>query len=239
METIKQLNPTLWLFAAILIFWVIVQAAMFVRLALNFNKKNNLLSDAEIKDCVKIGSTSVIGPAINAVAICLSMVGLVGSADTFMRCGVIGAPMQEMFLAQQAAAVSGVSFGTPEFTPSVMTFVLWMQVWGTIPFFVHLLISIKPLDYAANRGNTGKKAGAPNFMQFMGAAAPMALMPYFMMGYLRTKGQRECLIVALIAGIILNVVQKKTGSKFLANFSMIICMIIGMIVGELAFGTGA
>ena len=235
METIKQLNPTLWVFAAFLIAWVIVQAAMFVRLALDFNKRNNLLTKQEINDCVKIGSTSVIGPAVNAIAICLSMVGLVGSADTFMRCGVIGAPMQEMFLAQQASAVAGVQFGTPEFTPSIMTFVLWMQVWGTIPFFIHLLISIKPLDMAANAGNKSKKAGGPNFMQFMGAAAPMALMPYFMVGYLKTKGQRECLIVSLIAGFVLNAVQKKTGSKFLANFSMIICMIIGMIVGEIAF----
>ena len=60
METIKQLNPTLWVFAAFLIAWVIVQAAMFVRLALDFNKRNNLLSKQEINDCVKIGSTSVI-----------------------------------------------------------------------------------------------------------------------------------------------------------------------------------
>ncbi len=235
METIRQLNPTLWVFAALLILWVLVQAGLFVRLALNFNKKNKLLTGQEIKDCAKIGSTSVIGPAINAIAICLSMVGLVGSADTFMRCGVIGAPVQEMFLAQQAATVAGVQFGTPDFTPDIMTFVLWMQVWGTIPFFVHLLISIKPLDYATSKG-TSKKAGAPSFMQFMGVAAPMALMPYFMVGYLRNQGQREALIAAFILGCLLYGIQKKTGSKFLANFSMIICMIIGMIVGELALG---
>ena len=190
METIKMMNPTIWVFAAILIVWVIVQAGLFVRLALNFNKKNNLMDQAEISNCVKIGATSVVGPAINAIAICLTMVGLVGSADTFMRCGVIGAPVQEMFLAQQAASVAGVGFGTAEFTPSVMTFVIWMQVWGTIPFFVHLLISIKPLDYAAEKAASGAKGG-PNFISYMGLAAQMSIMPYFMAGYVRTIGQRE------------------------------------------------
>ncbi len=236
MNTIKMMNPTIWFFAAILIVWVIVQAGLFVRLALNFNTKNNLMTKTELQDCVKIGSTSVIGPAINAIAICLTMVGLVGSADTFMRCGVIGAPMQEMFLAQSAASTAGVGFGTPEFTPSIMTFIIWMQVWGTIPFFIHLLISIKPLDMAVEK-SAAKSSGGPTFVSFMGSAAAMSIMPYFMMGYLRNVGQREAVIVATILGFILNYVQEKTHSKFLATFSMIICMIAGMIAGELAFMT--
>ena len=236
METIKMMNPTIWIFASFLIVWVIVQAGLFVRLALNFNKRNSLMTQAELKDCVKIGATAVIGPAMNAIAVCLTMVGLVGGADTFMRCGVIGAPAQEMFLAQSAASTAGIAFGTAEFTPSIMTFVIWMQVWGTIPFFVHLLISIKPLDIAVGK-EAAKSTGGPTFMQFMGPAAAMSIMPYFIAGYIRTIGQREAVIVAMVLGFILNAIQQKTKSKFLATFSMIICMIAGMIAGELAFMT--
>lgn len=236
METVRMMNPTIWLFAAILIVWVIVQAYLFVKLALNFNKRNALMTKAELKNCVKVGSTAVIGPALNAVAVCFAMIGMVGAADTFMRVGVIGAPAQEMFLAQQAVSVAGAEFGAASFTPSVMTFVIWMQVWGTIPFFIHLMISIKPLDRAVESSKARSKKGGPQFINYLGTAAAMAIMPYFMAGYMTNAPQRWAVIASLVVGICLTMVQKKTGNKFLANFSMIICMIVGMIVGELVFG---
>ena len=48
MDAVKNLNGTVWVFASLLIAMVIIQALLFLRLALNFNKKNNLATKAEI-----------------------------------------------------------------------------------------------------------------------------------------------------------------------------------------------
>ena len=46
MDAVKNLNGTVWVFASLLIAMVIIQALLFLRLALNFNKKNNLATKA-------------------------------------------------------------------------------------------------------------------------------------------------------------------------------------------------
>ena len=86
------MNGTIWVFAAILISLVLVQSFLFYRLASNFNKKNNLVSKAEIRDAVQTGAISAIGPSISSIVVALSLIAMVGGACTFMRCGVIGAP---------------------------------------------------------------------------------------------------------------------------------------------------
>ncbi len=103
MEAIKNMNGTVWVFAAILIGMVIVQALLFLRLALNMNKKTNAVSKEEISQAVKTGAVSAIGPAFSTLTIALSLIVMVGSGVTFMRCGVIGAPAWELMMAQFSA----------------------------------------------------------------------------------------------------------------------------------------
>ena len=130
MEAVISMNPTIWVFAAILILLVLVQSALFLRLALRFNKKNLLVSRQEINSAVRTGAVAAIGPSLNSIVVALSLIAMVGSATTFMRCGVIGAPLWELYMANIAASAAGVTFGSTEFTKSVMTLCLFCMVFG-------------------------------------------------------------------------------------------------------------
>lgn len=55
MDVIKSMNGKIWIFASILIALVVVQAVLFLRLALNTNKKYNILSKSEINQALKTG----------------------------------------------------------------------------------------------------------------------------------------------------------------------------------------
>ena len=95
-QNATQANTTIWIFAIILVGWTLVQAALFVRLALRFNKKHQVYSNQELKRCVRTGIIAVIGPGINSMFLAISMMALVGGGLTFLRCGVIGTPAFEM-----------------------------------------------------------------------------------------------------------------------------------------------
>ena len=160
MEAIKNMNGTVWVFAAILIGMVIVQALLFLRLALNMNKKTNAVSKEEISQAVKTGAVSAIGPAFSTLTIALSLIVMVGSGVTFMRCGVIGAPAWELMMAQFSAGAAGVEFGSAEFTESIFTLCIFGMTLASAPYFINTIITLKPLDkVVAKSAEAAQKGG--------------------------------------------------------------------------------
>ena len=234
MEAIKNMNPTLWVFAAILIIWVCVQSGLFFKLTAAFNKRNNLLTKEQLNDCMKVGATAAIGPAMNAIAVALTLIAMVGSATTFMRCGVIGAPGWELYMAQIAASTAGVSFATAEFTEGVFTFAIFCMVLASAPYFINCIIMLKPLDKAVEKAKSGSGI---SYTSYMGNAAMFSMLTYTINGYFKEMDKFVTMIVSLTAALIVNAIVKKTGSKTLATFSMIICMICGMIAGQITYQT--
>ncbi|MDO4754683.1 MAG: DUF5058 family protein, partial [Bacillota bacterium] len=124
-ETIQRINPQIWIFAIVLIGFVVLQAAVFLKMALNFNKKHHVLTSQEVKDAVKTGAVSVIGPALSVVLLAMTLITFVGPATTFMRVGVIGSASYELNIANTAADAIGVSLGTEAVTESVFTLCLF------------------------------------------------------------------------------------------------------------------
>lgn len=235
MDTVKLMNPTMWVFASLLVIWVLVQAGLFLKLALNFNKKNRLLSSVELKDCVKIGSSAVVGPAINSIAVCLVLISMMGSADAFMRCGVIGAPVLETWMAQMAASVAGVEFGSAGFTPAIFVFCMFLQVWGTLPYFILTPIMLKPLDLAVEKAKDRTKGG-PQFTSYLADSAMFGVMSYLLVSYLSSVQNVAAIGACIVCGLLVNVLIKKSGSKFLMSYYMVFCMAAGMVGGEIVNG---
>ena len=57
MEAVKNLNGEMWIFAGLLIGIVIVQAVLFLRLALKWNKKNSYFTDTEDRKSTRLNSS--------------------------------------------------------------------------------------------------------------------------------------------------------------------------------------
>ena len=137
MDAVKSLNGEMWIFASLLIAVVILQAVLFLRLALRVNKKHQYFTREEIGHFLKMGSLSVLGPAFSVVAI--SLIAMVGSGLTFMRVGVIGAASYEMMIATTAAETIGAPFGSPEFSESVLVQLLVSHVFTFLSSYAILI----------------------------------------------------------------------------------------------------
>ncbi len=232
-EIIKSMNPTLWIFSGLLIGWVFVQAGLFLRLALKFNKKNNLVTKDELKQSFTTGFVSVAGPSISVIVTAISLVAMVGSAVTFMRCGVIGAPMWELMMAEYSAQSAGVAFGGEGFTESIFVLCIFGMTFASAPYFINTMITLKPLDTAVvkSQASAAKGEKKESFIPILGNAAMMGIMGYSIFDYFTVVDKTAAFASAILASLVLGKLSKKF--KWLATWNMAIAMIVGMFVGQL------
>lgn len=71
-------NRICFLFCLLIIGLVIIQAVLFIRNALMFNKKHRVLSEDEVRSVMKIGCVSAIAPACSIIVVALGLVSLIG-----------------------------------------------------------------------------------------------------------------------------------------------------------------
>lgn len=231
-DTISSMNGTLWVFTGLLIGLVVLQAIIFLRAALRFNKKNKLVSKEEIKSAVRTGTISVFGPAVSNIVVALSLIAMVGAAVTFMRCGVIGSPAWELFMANISAQTAGVSFGTPEFTQSVFVLCIFGMALASAPYFITTIIALKPLDMAVAKSKS-HAVGKESFIPYFGNAAMIALLGYLIIDYLASPLHLLAIVVASVVCYLLIAAVAKTGKKWIGDWNMAISMAVGMAAAQI------
>lgn len=224
------MNGSAWVFAGILILMVIIQALLFLRMALRFNKKHGVLTGEEVNLAVRTGAIAAVGPALSTITIALSLIAMVGSGVTFMRCGVIGAPAWELFMASTSSQAAGVEFGSAEFTPAIFTLCIFGMTWASAPYFINTIITLKPLDAMADKAS--KSTGSRSFLPYLSSGAMAGLLGCSIMDYLGSVPSFAALCVSGIVGYIVSTVAKKTKNNFLASLNMALGMIAAMIVGQ-------
>lgn len=232
MDAVKNLNGQMWIFSTLLICMVIIQAVWFLKMALDYNKKYEFFSKDDIGHLMKMGATSVIGPAMSVVVVAISLISMVGSGITFMRVGVIGSASYEMMIANLAAETLGVQFGTPEFTESVLVLCGFGMAFASMPYFISTPIELRLFDNAAKKvGN--KKDGKPSFMPYMGKAAMMGLMGSFALSNLNTLP--KLIAFGSAAAVVIGIIKytEKSGKRGLMDWCITIAMLVGMVCAQL------
>ena len=77
-QAMVTVNRICFLFCLLIIGLVIIQAVLFIRNALMFNKKHRVLSEDEVRSVMKIGCVSAIAPACSIIVVALGLVSLIG-----------------------------------------------------------------------------------------------------------------------------------------------------------------
>ncbi len=225
MDTIKIVNPTVLIFAAILIGFVLIQATVFLNKALRFNKEHQVLTKEEVNISVRTGIFSVIGPAFSVMIAALSLMAIMGSGATLMRIGVIGSANYEIMLSGIAADTLGIQLGSSDMTVNIFVLALFAMVLGSAPYFINCLITLKPMERSLAKATLNKKA----FGNVVGFIASMALMSYFSIDNL-LKGKVEA-VVLIVSGAVayaLITYSKKSGNKKIFEWLLAICLIVGL-----------
>lgn len=234
-ETVSSMNGTLWIFAILLIAWVIVQSLLFLRLALKYNKKYQLATTKELKSAARTGMVSVIGPSVSVIVIALTLISMVGPAVSFMRTGVIGAPVWELMMADIAAQAIGIDVNSPEFTPSVFVLVIFGMTVASAPYFLNTIITLKPLDMAiAKNKQIDKKEKKASFLPEFGNAAMMGILGYMVKDQLKNVTTCIAMLCSALITFVIMKIMEKTGKKWLGDWNMAISILVGMLIGQLA-----
>ena len=231
MTAVQNMDPKIWVFAAILISLVLIQSFLFLRLALQFNKKHMLLNDSELHSAVRTGSIAAIGPSLSSIVVALSLIAMVGPATTFMRCGVIGAPGWELLMANTAASTAGVDFNSPGFTEPIFTFCIFCMVLGSAPYFLNTMIMLKPLDNMVEKSKESKKK--ISFMPYLSTSAMMALLCYSVLDQYKGPASFVALAGSLAGYLVWDKISKKVGSHLMGSFGLAVAMVIGMLFGQI------
>lgn len=230
LESVAQITKFTWPFSIALISCVIIQAVVFLQMALRFNKKHKVLSEDEVKLSMQTGGYSVIGPAFSVIVISLSLITLVGPAITFMRVGVIGSASYELTLANTAAEAMGSSLSSPDLTVAMLVVALFGMILGSAPYFLNCFLTMKPMDAALSKPKTNKASFTP----LVGFAASIGLIGRSAMNSAMSLGPN--LVAIVVASAVTYVLKKyidKTGKKALNSWLLAIALIVGMISASL------
>ena len=230
METIQKMNGTIWVFAAILISLVLVQSFLFLRLALRFNEKHKLVTKEELKSAQRTGMIAAIGPSFASIVVALSLIAMVGPAATFTLCGVIGAPVWELYMANIASTAAGVQIGGEGFTESIFTFCLFCMVLGSAPYFINTMLMLKPMDALLEKSKEKKQH--ISFMPYLSTSAMFGLLGYSVCDYFSKTASIVAAVGAGISYYVVEKISKKTNNSFLSSMGLGIAMLFGMLFGQ-------
>ena len=225
MDTITIVNGTVWIFAIILTSFVIVQAAVFLKKALSFNKKHKLLTEEEVKISMRTGIFSIIGPGFSVMITALTIMAMLGSGAAFMRIGVIGSASYELMLAGIAADVLGIELKSANITTGVFILVLYAMILGSAPYFINCFFSLKPME----RSLIKNKSIEGSFAKVVGFIASIALIGYFAIDNLR-KGKIEAIVMFISGGvtILLSMYAEKFKKKWIYEWMLAIALSVGL-----------
>ena len=229
-------SPMLWILSLASISMVLWQTWLYYKIAKNYVRDTDVMTQEEINKCLTIGVISTIGPAVAVFTVAVVLIGLVGGPQTLARIGVIGSAAFESLA---ASAGSGGSVGTEEFTISLFTTATWVMAIGGSGWLVSTFFLTKSLDNAQEK----MKQSNPAIIAFVGSMAPF--MVFSVMGYgevmkdISAETPSYGTLAALVAGavtmLILNKIgHTKKGYRWLLEWAMGIAIIVAMIAGVIA-----
>lgn len=230
-EAVKNITAIIWPFAFVLLGFVLVQATLFMRNALKFNKKYNLYSKEDLTSIVKTSAVSTIGPSLSVVVVVIAMISLVGPSVTYMRTGVIGAADYELWLADVVATTMGVTIGGEGFTEAVFTCALFGMILGSAPYMLNLIITLKPLDKVAQKENKKKRS----FIPVLGMTAELGFLGYWTLSTASGGAPKAVgIIFGLLSSMGVTAFVRKTGNEKLNDWVLGIALVGGMVAAAIA-----
>lgn len=235
-DVISSLNGTSWAFAALLILCVIVEAIVFIRLALKYNRKYKLCSKEEISSTVRTGFVAVIGPSCSAALVVLALTAALGSGVAFMRVGVIGSASTELMMANIAAETAGVALTSEEVTPSIYTLCIFTMTFAAFPSLITCMVGLRPMDKLIiskkEKEAKGKKSGA-SFMDEL-THIMVAVIAAMVSWYIYDTGELTAVITGIISSIVVGILTQKVPKlRKLSSWSIPIGMVLGMAAAQI------
>lgn len=184
-------------------------------------------SKETLKKINKSTISLTIVPSISIVIGLVTLSAVIGIPWAWFRLSVVGAVTYELIAAQMATAALGFTEMTAAMSSDATTFgaIMFVMSIGIIAGIIANMFLGKKLT--TTMSNAGKKPGG--FGPIMNGCFMMALM-CVMLPFQASNGLVTILVLATSAliSLIISLIIKKTGWKWLGDFTMAFTLILGM-----------
>ncbi|MCD8363822.1 MAG: DUF5058 family protein [Lachnospiraceae bacterium] len=238
MENIMSLaNSTImWVFALLIIAVAVLQSVVLYRMARKYVNQTGVLTNEEIKVCMRSGGIVAVGPAVSVFVVALSMISMLGAPFTLMRVGMIGSASTELTAASIGAEAAGVTLGVDTLTGAAFTASLWCCAVMSAGYLIFVPFVTRGIGKALNKvivPEEGKKRSVLSWL--ISSLLPFVI--FLALSYIQAKKSLPHTISLIFAAILMlgiNIAAEKSGKKWLRQWAMAFSVLGGIVIGALS-----
>ena len=220
-------NIVLWICAVFLVGFTVVQAALFLRIALRFNRTHKIYTRSELMSAARTGAVASLGPGVNTVFLALALISMFGGGFTFMRCGIIGSPMYELMVVQYSSSFAGYTPGDP-MTGSLLAYFCFAALIGTISYLIAPVFTLRILETAGT-----KQTGKPNIVVRVLPQVGITVLLLMCYDFIRSGLPQAIGLIAAFALTLFCSMLAKKGQKWLNSWTLFFATVVGITVAQI------
>lgn len=233
-DILKSANgPMMWVFSLSIIGMACLQSYLIYRLAKKYIRRTGVLTDAEVKTCLKTGGVVAVGPAISVFVVALSMISMLGAPFTLMRVGMIGSAATELTAASIGASAAGVNLGTEALTGQAFTAALWCCAVMSSGYLIFVPLVTRGVGKALNKvlvPEPGQKKSKLAWV--LSALLPLVVFAALaVIQFTKSTAHGVAMAVSAVAFLALNVLGGKPERKWLKEWAMAFSVLGGIVAG--------
>lgn len=223
----------MWIISLLTVGIVILQAILFARKTMKFNKENNILTGGEVKKAIRTGSVVSIGPALSVFVLAISMIATIGAPVTLMRVGIIGSAPSELMAANIGTEMVGVTLGKDVLTKEALTTALFAMASMSMGYLIFVPFLTRGLGKRVLAVMTPGEGNKHNKIAFFFSTI-FPLVIYTLLVVAQVAGSIEntaTLIFAVVTMLGLDVLGKKKEWKWMGEWAMGLAVLLSMVFG--------
>ncbi|MEG0769186.1 MAG: DUF5058 family protein [Ruthenibacterium sp.] len=234
MDIMQLVNgPAMWIFAGLIIAATVFQSVTLFRLARKYIDKTQLLTQSEIKTCLKTGGVVSIGPALSVFVVALSMISMLGAPFTLMRVGMIGSASTELTAASIGAEMAGVSLGIDALTGKAFTAALWTCAFMSSGYLIFVPLVTRGVGKAINNIVVPAEGQKRSVLAWV-LSALLPLLIFSALSFLQARKSVPHLVSLIFAAVLmllLNLLAGKLKQKWMKEWAMCLSVLGGIVAG--------
>lgn len=226
-------GPIMWIFAGLIIAAAVTQSVVLYRYARSYIGKTKLLTNEEIKLCIRTSGVVAIGPALSVFVVALSMISMLGAPFTLMRVGMIGSASTELTAASIGAEAAGVSLGMEALTGEAFTAALWTCAFMSCGYLIFVPLVTRGIGKALNNIVVPPEGQKQSWLAWV-ISALLPLIIFLALSFIQAKKSIAHLVSLLVSAVMmlaLNILSGKLKKKWLSQWSMCLSVLTGIVVG--------
>lgn len=226
-------SPAMWVFSLLIVAAAIIQSVLLFRLARRYIRRTQLLTETEIKTCLKTGGVVSIGPALSVFVVALSMISMLGAPFTLMRIGMIGSASTELTAAGIGAEAAGVTLGVDALTGKAFTAALWTCAFMSCGYLIFVPLVTRGIGKALNKVIIPVEGKKLSWLAW-GISALLPLLIFLALSFIQASKSTVHLITLLVSAVLMllfNLLSKKLHKKWLSQWSMCLSVLGGIVTG--------